>query len=83
MKILNTHTRGLYVSAAYFLNTISFWVVECLFLIDGTLTLASKLLSDCYRIYSAFSLPLKSAIMENTALHKLIYIALQLTDQIK
>ena len=41
MRILNTHTRGLYLQLIYFLNAISFWFVECLFLIDGTLALAN------------------------------------------
>ena len=31
----------MYLQLIYFLNTISFWFVECLFLIDGTLTLAN------------------------------------------
>ena len=32
---------SMYLQLIYFLNTILFWFVECLFLIDGTLTLAN------------------------------------------
>ena len=36
---------SMYLQLFYFLNTISFWFVECLFLIDGTLKLANYLKS--------------------------------------
>ena len=32
---------SMYLQLMYFLNTVSFWFAECLFLIDGTLTLAN------------------------------------------
>ena len=39
----HTHILGdsMYLQLIYFVNTISFWFVECLFLIDGTLTLTN------------------------------------------
>ena len=55
----------MYLQLIYFLNTIPFWFVERIFLIDGTLTLANYFQSVT-EFYSAFSLPLKSAIMENS-----------------
>ena len=58
---------SMWLQLIYFLNIISFWFVECLFQIDGTPTLANYN-SKCYKIYSVFSLPLKSAIMENSQL---------------
>ena len=47
----------------YFLNSISFWFVECFFSIDGALKLAYY-----FRVLQnlLFFLPHKSAIMENT-----------------
>ena len=64
----------MYLQLINFLKTISFWFVECLFLIDGTLTLANYFQSHYGKLshYGKF-----------TALHKLISIVLQFTNQIR
>ena len=59
--------NSMWLRLIYFLNIISFWFVEYLFKLDGTFTLANYNLK-CYKIYYMFSLPLKSAIMENSGL---------------
>ena len=72
---------SMYLQLIYFLNTIPFWFAERIFLIDGTLTLANYFQSVTeftlrffYRIISHY--------VKFMALHKLISIVLQLTNQI-
>ena len=81
----NSHTRtaedSKYLQLIYFLNTNPFWFAERIFLIDGILTLANYLHS-VKEFTLRFLYRLNQPLWEITALHKLISIVLQLTNQI-
>ena len=70
---------SMWLQLVYLLNEISFCFVECLFQVDGALTLANYN-SKCYKIYSLFSLPLYRFLYSHygkfTALQKLISVVL-------
>ena len=77
----HTHTRRLYVAAAYlFLKCNFILVCGMFFLIDGTFILTTF---ESYRIYFLFFTTYVSHYGKFIALHQLISIVLQLTNQIK
>ena len=55
---------SIWLQLIYFLNIISFWLLECLFPIDGTLMLAIYFI--VLQNFLCVFFPLKSAIMENS-----------------